>query len=44
MGFRPASSAHQLARATLKTEVIQRRGTWRNLDAAEYATLERVDW
>jgi transposase InsO family protein len=27
-----------------KTEVIQRRGPWRTLDAVEYATLEWVDW
>ena len=27
-----------------KTEVIHRRGPWRNLDAVEYDTLEWVDW
>jgi transposase InsO family protein len=27
-----------------KTEVIRRRGPWRNLDGVEYATLEWVDW
>jgi putative transposase len=27
-----------------KTEVIQTRGPWRNLDAVEFATLEWVDW
>ena len=27
-----------------KTEGIHRRGPWRNPDAAEYATLEWVDW
>ena len=27
-----------------KTEVIHRRGPWRNIDAVEYATLEWVDW
>ncbi len=27
-----------------KTEVIQRRGPWRQLDAVEFATLEWVDW
>jgi len=27
-----------------KTEVIRRRGPWRNIDAAEYATLEWVGW
>ena len=27
-----------------KTEVIHRRGPWRNLDSVEFATLEWVDW
>jgi putative transposase len=27
-----------------KTEVIRKRGPWKNLDAVEYATLEWVDW
>jgi transposase InsO family protein len=27
-----------------KTEVIQRKGPWRHLDAVEYATLDWVDW
>ena len=27
-----------------KTEVIHRRGPWRNLDEVEYTTLEWVDW
>ncbi len=27
-----------------KTEVVRRRGPWRNIDAVEYATLEWVDW
>ena len=27
-----------------KTEVIERRGPWRNMEAVEYATLEWVDW
>ena len=27
-----------------KTEVIRRRGPWKNLDDVEYATLEWVDW
>ena len=27
-----------------KTELIRRRGPWRNIDAVEYATLEWVDW
>ena len=27
-----------------KTEVIRKRGPWRNVDTVEYATLEWVDW
>lgn len=27
-----------------KTEVIRKRGPWRNIDAVEFATLEWVDW
>jgi putative transposase len=27
-----------------KTEVIRRRGPWKNLEAVEFATLEGVDW
>ena len=27
-----------------KTELIRNRGTWKNLDAVEYATLEWIDW
>ena len=27
-----------------KTEVIRRRGPWKNLEAVEFATLEWVDW
>ena len=27
-----------------KTEVIRRRGPWRNAEAVEFATLEWVDW
>jgi putative transposase len=27
-----------------KTEVIRRRGPWRSLEAAEFATLDWVDW
>jgi len=27
-----------------KTELIHRRGPWKNVDAVEYATLEWVDW
>ena len=27
-----------------KIEVIRRRGPWRTLEAAEFATLEWVDW
>ena len=27
-----------------KTEAIWRRGPWRSLEAAEFATLEWIDW
>jgi putative transposase len=27
-----------------KTEVIQRKGPWRHLEAVEFATLDWVDW
>jgi transposase InsO family protein len=27
-----------------KTEVIHRRGPWRNFEAVEFASLEWVDW
>jgi putative transposase len=27
-----------------KTEVIYRRGPWRNIESVEYATLEWIDW
>ena len=27
-----------------KTEMIRRRGPWKNLESVEYATLEWVDW
>ena len=27
-----------------KTEVIRKRGPWRNIEAVEFATLEWVDW
>ena len=27
-----------------KTELIHKRGPWKNVDAVEYATLEWVDW
>jgi transposase InsO family protein len=30
--------------ALYKTEVIYRRGPWRNVEAVEFATLEWVDW
>jgi transposase InsO family protein len=38
---------HALAETVIglfKTEVIRRRGPWRNPDAVEFATLEWVDW
>jgi len=41
------SSDNALAESVIglfKTEIIRRRGPWRNLDAVEFATLEWVDW
>ena len=38
--FSVSSSASSFS----KTEVIRRRGPWRNLESVEYATLEWVDW
>ena len=37
---RTASNSNGL----FKTEVIRRRGPWRNMEAVEFATLEWVDW
>ena len=28
----------------VKTEVIQRKGPWRHLEAVQFATLDWVDW
>ena len=42
-----ASCDHALAETVIglfKTEVIRRRGPWRNMEAVEFATLDRVDW
>ena len=49
-GFRSADwtlSRDALAETIIglyKTELIRRRGPWRDIDAAEYATLEWIDW
>lgn len=32
------------ATGLFRTEVIRRRGPWRNLESVEYATLQWVDW
>src|SRR3954466_13365090 len=37
---RTASNSNGL----FKTEVIRRRGPWRNMEAVEFAPLEWVDW
>ena len=29
---------------SMRTEVIRRRGPWKNIEEVEYATLEWVDW
>ena len=46
VGSRGDSYDNALAETVIglfKTEAIRRRGPWRNVDAVEYATLERVD-
>ncbi len=47
VGSRRDSYDNALAESLIglfKTEVIQRRGPWRHLEAVEFATLEWVDW
>jgi transposase InsO family protein len=47
VGSRGDSYDNALAESVIglyKTEVIQRRGPWRHLDAVEFATLEWVEW
>ncbi len=47
VGSRGDSYDNALAESVIglyKTEVIQRRGPWRSLEAVEFATLEWVDW
>jgi putative transposase len=47
VGSRGDSYDNALAESTIglyKTELIRRRGPWRNLDDVELATLEWVDW
>ena len=47
VGSRGDSYDNALAESIIglfKTEVIRRRGPWRNLEAVEFATLEWVDW
>ena len=47
VGSRGDSYDNALAETVIglfKTEVVRRRGPWRNVDAVEYATLEWVDW
>jgi transposase InsO family protein len=47
VGSRGDSYDNALAESVIglfKTEVIQRLGPWRSLDAVEFATLEWVDW
>ena len=47
VGSRGDSYDNALAESVIglfKTEVIQRKGPWRHLDAVEFATLEWVDW
>jgi putative transposase len=47
VGSRGDSYDNALAESTIglfKTELIRRRGPWRNLDHVELATLEWIDW
>jgi hypothetical protein len=47
VGSRGDSYDHALAESIIglfKTEVIQRKGPWRHLEAVEFATLHWVDW
>jgi putative transposase len=47
VGSRGDSYDNALAESVIglfKTEVIRKRGPWKNLDAVEFATLEWVDW
>ena len=47
VGSRGDSYDNALAESVIglfKTEVIQRRGPWRNAEAVEFATLTWVDW
>jgi putative transposase len=47
VGSRGDSYDNALAESTIglyKTELIRRRGPWRNLDDVELATMEWVDW
>jgi putative transposase len=47
VGSRGDSYDNALAESVIglyKTELIRKRGPWRNLDSVEYATLEWVDW
>jgi transposase InsO family protein len=41
---RLSTALPETSNGLFKAEVIHRRGPWRSFEAAEYATLERVDW
>jgi transposase InsO family protein len=43
-GHRSINALAETINGLFKTEVIRRRGPWRNLEAVEFATLEWVDW
>ena len=43
-GQEPCTKASRVGDWVFKTEVIRRRGPWRNLEAVEFATLAWVDW
>ena len=42
--YRSINALAETINGLYKTEVIRRRGPWRNLEDVEFATLEWVDW
>ena len=44
MTYRGVNALAESVIGLFKTEVIRRRGPWRNLEAVEFATLAWVDW
>ena len=44
MTYRGVNALAESVIGLYKTEVIRRRGPWRDLETVEFATLEWVDW